>query len=570
MSILDAALSYLKDYRFSIIPLSPSCAEEKAKKPLIEWKEFQKRRPTEDEVKAWWKKWPNAMIGIPCGPVSGIFVLDADSEEAKEKLDSELPDSFLCPIVRTPRPGYHYWMQYQNGIRNSNNGLIHCRGEGGYIVAPPSRKDDGRVYTWIVKIMPSLPPPAPPLSLLKLINDNKDLQTGKNPLAKRNEASQSVTSVTISFNKGSRDESLFHIANQLIKSGEREENVRYLLENIAEKICVPPFPLKEIPVKISSALARAHLRERNWQAEVESWVSVTERNWSVTELSRDVTSVTKQDKAAVRMAVKRLKDAGVIEPTGNRNGVYRRVENQTEDIDIFSDSDNPLDLKFPLGIESLVHIMPKSIIIVAGESDAGKTAFLLNFSFLNLDTHAITYFSSEMGPTELKSRIEKFERPLTDWKKVKFKERTQNFQDVIQPDIINIVDYLELTDEFYKVGGQIKAIFDKLKSGIAIIALQKKMGQELARGGDFTMEKARLYISLSRDNICKIIKAKNWVNPRMKPTGKVKSYSLLYGCKFLEKTDWVFEEDIKRVEEDNENKKNRKLGNYKVGSGAYR
>ncbi len=540
-TILEAALSYLNDYKFSIIPLNPSCEETKSKKPLIKWEEFQKRRPTSDEVKGWWTKWPNAMIGIPCGQISGFFALDADSEEAKEKLDSELPDNFLCPIVRTPRPGYHYWMQYQPGIRNSNNGLIHVRGEGGYVVAPPSRKEDGKEYDWIVPISLSLPPPAPPLSLTLLLNDIKELQIEKKPLAKRNETSQSVTSVTISFNKGSRDESLFHLANQLIKSGEREENVRYLLENIAEKICVPPFPLKEIPVKISSALARAHLRERNWQAEVESWVSVTERNWSVTELSRDVTSVTKQDKAAVRMAVKRLKDAGVIEPTGNRNGVYRRVENQAEDIDIFSDSDNPLDLKFPLGIESLVHVMPKSIIIVAGESDAGKTAFLLNFSFLNLDNHAITYFSSEMGPTELKSRIEKFDRPLTDWKKMKFKERTQNFQDVIQPDIINIVDYLELTDEYYKVGGQIKAIFDKLKSGIAIIALQKKMGQELARGGDFTMEKARLYISLSRDNLCKIIKAKNWVNPRLKPTGKQRKFTLYDGCKFFSKSNWQLE-----------------------------
>ena len=238
----------------------------------------------------------------------------------------------------------------------------------------------------------------------------------------------------------------------------------------------------------------------------------------------------------------RLVEEGILEREGKRNGVFRRVENHAEDINIFEESEKPLNVKYPLNLESLVYTMPKSIIIVAGESDAGKTAFLLNFSFLNLDTHAITYYSSEMGPTELRSRIEKFDRPLTDWKKVKFKERGKDFQDVVEPDKINIIDYLELTDDFYRVGGQIKSIFDKLKSGIAIIALQKKIGQELARGGDFTMEKARLYLSLSRDNYCKIIKAKNWINPMLKPTGKQRKYALYQGCKFYPKSEWEMEE----------------------------
>ena len=538
---LEAALAYRRDFNFSIIPLNPSIEEEKSKKPLIKWEEFQKRRASEEEIISWWTRWPDAMIGIVCGSISGIFVLDADSEAAKEHLESLLPESFICPIVQTPRPGWHYWLKNQVGIRNSNNGLIHIRGEGGYVVAPPSKKADGLEYKFLVQPVKNLSPPSIPPLLNKLINDSNALQKGKIDEIGRNETSRSVTSVTISFEKGHRDESLFHLANQLVRSGESKENILYLLENIAEKVCTPPFPIKEIPVKIQSAFDRTHLRERNWQVEVEEWISVTERNWSVTEVQRDVTSVTKQDKAAVRMAVKRLKDAGIIEPVGNRSGVYRRVENKAEEIDIFSDTDTPLNLNYPLGIESLVHTMPKSIIIIAGESDAGKTAFLLNFSSLNLDYYPITYFSSEMGPTELKDRISKFPKSIQDWKKVLFKDRGSNFQDVIEPDKINIIDYLELADDFYKVGGQIKAIFDKLNKGIALIALQKKIGSELARGGDFTMEKARLYITLSRDNICKIIKAKNWVNSMVKPTGKHRKYILLHGCEFRTKSNWEME-----------------------------
>jgi hypothetical protein len=536
---LKAALEY-ESMGYSVIPCNPSEEEEKGKKPFIKWERYQKERAAPEQIKEWWAKWPAAMIGIVTGEISGIFVVDADSEAAKEKIEELLPENFEGPMVKTPRPGYHYYFANHKGILNSNNGVFHVRGSGGFVIAPPSKRSNGLTYSWQIPLKKSLPPPAPPLSLLNIININA-LQRGKTEEKERNETSRSVTSVTISFDKGSRDESLFHLANQLVKSGESRENILYLLENIAIKVCNPPFPIKEIPIKIQSAFDRTHLRERNWQVEVEEWISVTKRNWSVTEVQRDVTSVTKQDKAAVRMAVKRLKDSGIIEPVTSKSGVYRRVDNTVEEIDIFSDTDNPLNIKYPLGIESFVRTMPKSIVVIAGESDAGKTAFLLNFSSLNLDYYPITYFSSEMGPTELKDRISKFSRPITDWKKILFKERGSNFQDVIEPDKINIIDYLELADDFYKVGGQIKAIFDKLNKGIALIALQKKIGSELARGGDFTMEKARLYITLSRDNICKIIKAKNWVNSMVKPTGKQRKYILLHGCEFRTKSNWEME-----------------------------
>ncbi len=90
-----------------------------------------------------------------------------------------------------------------------------------------------------------------------------------------------------------------------------------------------------------------------------------------------------------------------------------------------------------------------------------------------MDNHEVHYFSSEMGALELKDRFSKFDRPLNSWK-VKFKERASNFADVIKPDAINIIDFLEVHDEFYKIGGLIKDIYDKLTTGIAVIAIRKK------------------------------------------------------------------------------------------------
>ena len=77
--IYSAAINYLKNNHFSIIPVKPD------KKPYIKWEEFQKRLPTEAEILEWWSKWPDANIGIVTGIISGIAVIDLDDiEEAKK------------------------------------------------------------------------------------------------------------------------------------------------------------------------------------------------------------------------------------------------------------------------------------------------------------------------------------------------------------------------------------------------------------------------------------------------------------------------------------------------------
>ncbi|MBW2618874.1 MAG: hypothetical protein JRC92_08370, partial [Deltaproteobacteria bacterium] len=195
-----------------------------------------------------------------------------------------------------------------------------------------------------------------------------------------------------------------------------------------------------------------------------------------------------------------------------------------------------VDLKWPFGLERLIDLYPKNIVVVAGAPNAGKTALLLNLIRLNMTKHQITYFSSEMGPEELKLRLLNFEDLSPDDWNFGAYDRSSNFVDVIQPNAVNIVDYLEVTDDFYRVGGEIKAIHDKLDKGLAVIALQKKKGAELGRGAEFSIEKPRLYLALD-DGELKIIKAKNW-GPEAKetgqnPNGKIFYFSLVNGCKFV-------------------------------------
>jgi hypothetical protein len=83
------------------------------------------------------------------------------------------------------------------------------------------------------------------------------------------------------------------------------------------------------------------------------------------------------------------------------------------------------------------------------------------------------------------------------------------------------------------VGGELKKIFDKLTTGLAIVAIQKDEKKDFARGGAFSAEKARLYLSMNPGEL-KIIKGKNWAQPGHNPNGKTFKFKLINGCKFIE------------------------------------
>lgn len=247
-SFLEAALKY-REKGYSIIPVNPSVEEDKGKKPLVRWEEFQARIASGDEIKTWWTKFPKAMIGVVCGKISNLISLDADTPEAVEKMEELLPDSLLVPTVQTPRGGRHYDFQYSNGVRNSNNGLLHTRGEGGFIIVPPSCRSDGKAYTWTVEA----DPPILPVILLKYLKELQGLYVWSSEKEKDNpyNSLHSLQFLTL----GSRDDDLFHTANCLFKGNMQEEKIRKVIEILAQS-CNPPFDLKEAEIKIQSVIER--------------------------------------------------------------------------------------------------------------------------------------------------------------------------------------------------------------------------------------------------------------------------------------------------------------------------
>ena len=204
-NVLTAALSY-QQRGFSVIPIQPS-----EKKPLVHWEEYQSGRVTESEINAWWAKSPDANVGIVTGTVSGLVVIDLDTPEAKEKLKELVPgfDFTTVPRSRTGK-GWQLFFQHPGITIRNRAGVIpglDVRGDGGYVVAPPSIHPNGKAYKWEVPINGELP--KLPVELLKLIS-----YSTSNDQPGYRERFNTVGALA-GVPEGQRDETLFKLACRL-------------------------------------------------------------------------------------------------------------------------------------------------------------------------------------------------------------------------------------------------------------------------------------------------------------------------------------------------------------------
>lgn len=97
-----------------------------------------------DRLRAWWGERPEANLGIPCGEISGFWVLDVDPRNGgNEELQGLFPDGvaaeFKTLVQKTGSGGRHFLFKHDARVRKGKlgRGLDVKRG-GGYIVVEPS------------------------------------------------------------------------------------------------------------------------------------------------------------------------------------------------------------------------------------------------------------------------------------------------------------------------------------------------------------------------------------------------------------------------------------------------
>jgi hypothetical protein len=126
MNSLDAALGLWRR-GISVIPVPLPDDTHDGKRPSIAWADFQRRRPTEAEIRAWWATPQN--LGIVCGAVSGIVAIDADGPEASAWLTRRLP---WTPWQTRTRRGYHLFFRHPGGHVRNRAGLRGVRYRTGF------------------------------------------------------------------------------------------------------------------------------------------------------------------------------------------------------------------------------------------------------------------------------------------------------------------------------------------------------------------------------------------------------------------------------------------------------
>ena len=161
---LTAALDYhARD--LSVIPLhtptaegcscqDPDCSTAAGKHPRgIEWKEFQARRATEAEIRAWWRRWPTANVGLVTGVISRLAVLDIDPRNGGIDTLHDLDAGAVMPddntLAETGSRGLHHYFALDAPLaKGAPFQGIELQADGALVVAPPSLHHSGRRYRW--------------------------------------------------------------------------------------------------------------------------------------------------------------------------------------------------------------------------------------------------------------------------------------------------------------------------------------------------------------------------------------------------------------------------------------
>lgn len=229
------------------------------KMPLVKWAEFQQRQPTEDEVRAWWKRWPNANIGVCTGELSGVVVLDIDGMDAFTAVLSN-GGVEQSPTVATGKAnGFHHYLQHPGRrVRNFASPTGHhgldFRGDGGYAVLPPSVHESGRVYSWH-NDTEELDPPTIPDWLMVLL----DGSPGAAGATER--PALDIERILDGLPHGERDDTLWRFASKMRGDGVPQYAAEATIREVAQN-CDPPFDVDTAIEKVRRAYAEFPVNQK--------------------------------------------------------------------------------------------------------------------------------------------------------------------------------------------------------------------------------------------------------------------------------------------------------------------
>ncbi len=263
--LLTAALDYASK-GFRVFPLHSvydqgrcSCGKQDCGSPGKHprtWNGLKGATTVEAQILTWWKKYPDANIGIRTG--KGLLVLDVDEDEGEDSLREleEKHGRFLETWECLTGRGRHLYLKspadkYIKSSRSLIGAKLDVRCEGGYVLAPPSRHFFGNRYEWECTCHPEdiLMAEAPEW-LLRLASTKKK--------SKRRWGSTFKAVLHI----GERNETLFKEACHLRDLGLARERVEHYIRLRNRCDCQPPLEDSEVETLLRSAYSYSKRKPR--------------------------------------------------------------------------------------------------------------------------------------------------------------------------------------------------------------------------------------------------------------------------------------------------------------------
>lgn len=208
-------------------------------------------------ITSWWSKWPEANIGIVTGQVSGgICVIDQDEKNGEhgiEALSKWIDDNFLYLDdtweSQTASGGRHTFFRSTLPVSNRIGWLdgVDVRGDGGYVVAPPSVLSDGSRYEWIMS----------PTDIESPVSNENDPNI-EFIVSEINRKGGSGAPLTMpeQIASGGRNDMLYKFACMMQAKGAADSAILAAVREENKSKCSPPLEDDEIQKLVKSALRK--------------------------------------------------------------------------------------------------------------------------------------------------------------------------------------------------------------------------------------------------------------------------------------------------------------------------
>ncbi len=242
--LLEAALAYAR-VGLPVFPCAPA-----RKTPLTD-NGFRDATTDEAAIRRWWRTNPRANIGMPTGTGSGLIVLDVDPRNGGDAGFEELQRRHN-PLTDTAQShtgagGRHLFIRHPGGHVPCSQGElaagVDVKGDGGYVVLPPSVHPNGDAYAWSQAIE-NAPPIVCPDWLVQLV---------------RQDASQSAMPAAGDdgnpIPEGQRNGTLARLAGGMRRQGMSCAEIAAGLQVTNRARCKPPLPEAEVE-RIAASVAR--------------------------------------------------------------------------------------------------------------------------------------------------------------------------------------------------------------------------------------------------------------------------------------------------------------------------